>query len=733
MTTLEKTLRAICIAGVFALPFVCLIFLPSLFFPYITGKNFAFRIIVEVMAVAWLALAQFRPRRSWLIAALALFVLVMAIADAFGAVPFKSFWSNFERMDGWITIAHVLVYTIVAASVMQTEKLWRYLWWTTLGVSVYLALYGFFQIAGITSLGQGGQAGLSARVDATFGNPIYFAVYMLFHIFIAAMLWAGVWASRRPADRLAPSLLFGAIILLDTSALFFTGTRGTMLGLIGGALLAAVLYAFVRGSWKVRGTVLGIIAAVVLSAGIITLSRESAFVQSVGFLQRLATISFSDPTIKARFLNMGIAWEGVKERPLLGWGQENYAIVFDKYYDPRMHGQEPWFDRVHNSIFDWLVAGGVLGLLAYLSIFVAALWALWRPLFVRAAKDGFTHAERSILTGLLAGYFVHNLTVFDNVTSYILFGTILAFIVYRDSAASEAPAITERRILSKTYLPYAAIAAALAVWALAWWVNSAALAQNRTLLQAIAPHDEGYARNLELFEEAISYGSLGTQEAREQLASFAVGVGQGEFPAELKKNYYETAVSELQAQMAASPLDARFPLFLSNIYRAYGEYDNAETALTLAHTLSLGKQSILFDLAQNAYNKGDRAGALAYLKQAHELDTSVADARVLYAAMAIRLGNDALAAELLAPVIPSGKAAVDPILGAYVSRGQYAPLIPIWRAKIAADPRGTQAYVTLAAIHYQLGQLQEARLVLEEGKRAVPESADQFDRLLAEL
>src|SRR3989338_5547536 len=98
MTTLEKTLRAICIAGVFALPFVCLVFLPSLFFPYITGKNFAFRIIVEVMAVAWLALAlvraEFRPRRSWLIAALALFVLVIARTDAFGAGPLKRFWSK---------------------------------------------------------------------------------------------------------------------------------------------------------------------------------------------------------------------------------------------------------------------------------------------------------------------------------------------------------------------------------------------------------------------------------------------------------------------------------------------------------------------------------------------------------------------------------------------------------------------------------------------------------------
>ncbi|MFA7309950.1 MAG: hypothetical protein WC050_03535, partial [Candidatus Paceibacterota bacterium] len=193
MTTLEKTLKWIVIGGIFLLPFVPLLVTTSLFFPFITGKNFAFRIIVEIIAGGWLALAlvspAYRPRRSWILGAFAIFVLLIAISDAQGVNPFKSFMSNYERMDGWVTIAHLLVYTVVAAAMMRTEQLWKWLWWVTLGVSAYLSLYGLLQVLGVTTLGQGGAAGLSARVDATFGNPIYLAVYMLFHIFIAAMLW----------------------------------------------------------------------------------------------------------------------------------------------------------------------------------------------------------------------------------------------------------------------------------------------------------------------------------------------------------------------------------------------------------------------------------------------------------------------------------------------------------------------------------------------------------------
>src|SRR3989344_2340677 len=211
MSTLEKVLRWLVISGIFALTLVPFIVSSSLFFPFTTGKNFTFRIIVEIIGGAWLTLAllypQYRPRRSWIFAAFALFVLVIGVADALGVYPFKSFWSNFERMDGWVTLAHLLVYLFVAASVMTTEKLWRRLFQTSLALSACLAVYGFLQVAGISALGAGGAAGLTARIDATFGNPIYLAVYMLFHIFIAVWLWSQMWGERGQGKRLPLSLL----------------------------------------------------------------------------------------------------------------------------------------------------------------------------------------------------------------------------------------------------------------------------------------------------------------------------------------------------------------------------------------------------------------------------------------------------------------------------------------------------------------------------------------------
>ena len=65
---------------------------------------------------------------------------------------------------------------------------------------------------------------------------------------------------------------------------------------------------------------------------------------------------------------MAMAIKGFIEKPILGWGQEGFNFVFNKYYDPRMYTQEPWFDRAHNTYLDWLIVGGALGLLSYLAI-----------------------------------------------------------------------------------------------------------------------------------------------------------------------------------------------------------------------------------------------------------------------------------------------------------------------------------------------------------------------------
>jgi O-antigen ligase len=121
-----------------------------------------------------------------------------------------------------------------------------------------------------------------------------------------------------------------------------------------------------RVAWRAG---VGIVALIVVAGGL-WLARDTAFVRSIEPLARLTSITYSEGTIMSRFMNISMAWEGFKERPILGWGQENYAAVFDKNYNPAMYAQEPWFDRTHNVILDWLIAGGILGLLAYLSLYL---------------------------------------------------------------------------------------------------------------------------------------------------------------------------------------------------------------------------------------------------------------------------------------------------------------------------------------------------------------------------
>ena len=136
--------------------------------------------------------------------------------------------------------------------------------------------------------------------------------------------------------------------------------------------------------------------------------RNANFVQRSDVLSRFANISLSEGA--SRFMVWNMAWRGALERPILGWGQENFDVVFNKYYDPGMYSQEAWFDHTHNTVFDWLISGGILGLTAYLLIFFTALVMLWRD-----KRGVFSTVDKAILTGFFAAYFFQNLFVFDNV------------------------------------------------------------------------------------------------------------------------------------------------------------------------------------------------------------------------------------------------------------------------------------------------------------------------------
>ena len=691
---LEKALRYVCLAGVFALPFLVLYVANSMFFPFISGKNFAFRIIVEIMAGAWIALAlvnpAYRPRRTWLLWAFSLWVLWMAIADAFGVYPFKSFFSNYERMEGWITIAHLLTYFVVAQSILNTEKLWKQWWHTSLGVSLIVAFIGLLQLAGMVAINQSG-----ARLDARIGNSTYLGVYMLFHVFIAVLYLGRAWVEKVPGKRLGILFGYGAVIALNSFILFFTATRGAILGLVGGAAFSALLLVLMaprsRIAWRAGGAV---VAVLLVLAGGFWAVREQTWVQNIEPLFRLKEIAREGFPL-ARQLNIEMAIEGFKERPFLGWGQENYAAVFDKNYDPRMYAQEQWFDRTHNIVFDWLIAGGIFGLLGYLALHFFALLAVWR-------SGAFALYERAVLSGLFAGYFFYLLFTFDNLTSYILFVALLAYITVR-AAAAEPTEPTALPALSRQTLPYVALGAIVLTWGIAWFVNAHMISANRMLIQAISSQAGGAARNLEIFQEALALKRTGSQEVREQFSQATLSAIAAEnVPQELKLRFFEAATTAMMNQTNEAPLNARAPFFLGVLLNRVSAFADAETALKIALERSPKKQGILFELGLNAFARNANDEALGYFKTAYELEPAYMQARVAYANALIQTSNFEEAENIARPFFES-----------------------------KAGP--AEMYLSLAGAYAGVNRVDRAVEILMLLKEAKPETGVQVDALIQQV
>ena len=719
MATTDKTLLWISRIGVFCIPFIPLIVSASMFFPFITGKNFAFRIIAEIIFASWLLLAlrrpEFRPKRSWLLYAVFAFIAVIFFADLFGANPAKSFWSNFERMEGFVTLIHLAAYFLVASSVFNREKWWMRFFATSVGVSAFLGLYGIFQLAGKIVINQGG-----VRLDGTFGNAAYFAGYMLVHFFLTLFLISRHRISQRV------KWLYGAALLLQLFVLYFTATRGAAVGLAGGIMLSAILFVcFERQDRRLRLIAGGAIALVVLISGLLYLGREASFITNNQVLTRFASISLD--AAGPRFMVWGMAWQGFKERPLLGWGQEGFNFVFNRYYNPHMWGQEQWFDRTHNICFDWLIAGGALGLLAYLALYAALLCYLWRP----RADEPFTYTEKSVLTGLIAAYVVHNFFVFDNLISYLLFFSLEAFM---HSRVARANSVQPPFLQQEGALYGAGAVLTLLLLASLYFVNLRNIFAATELIEGLKSHPGGLSENLSFYRQVETRGALAEQELVEQLVQTAARVtADASVPKEVKDAFVATTIDATNKLIARVQGDARLRVFAGSFLNHLGRPSEALVSLQKAHELSPAKQQISFELGSVYLTLGKKEEALALFKTAFEGAPEFETARLYYAAAAVYAGNFKLVNDLLVPRFGTIAVPNDLLIKAYFDVKRYDLVLGVWKTRVLEAPKNPQFRISLAAAYLLVGERQRAIAELQEIIKLKPEARAEVEEYIAKI
>ncbi len=671
-----QILRRAIIGGLFIVPFIPFLVSSSLFFPFITTKAFAWRIIIEVIFAGWILLAlldvNYRPKKSIILYSVILFVALVGLSDLMGIAPLKSFWSNFERMEGYVSLLHLLAFFLVIASVFNSLD-WKRWWNTSLVASFLMVLYCALQLLGLKTINQGG-----VRVDGTLGNAIYLAVYMLFHMFIAGLfLW-------RNWKNVALRYVYAVLIFMQGIVLYFTATRGAILGLMGGLVVVALLNIGNKESQIARRISISILVSLLIVVGGFFALKNTGVVQKSPVLSRFANLSVEEFNRGGRWYVWPMALKGFKERPILGWGQENFSYIFQEHYDANMFSLEPWFDRAHNIFLDWLVVGGIIGLVAYLLLYVALLGLLWK-------NESFSYSEKSILTGLVAAYFFHNIFVFDHLISYILFFSLLAY-VHRESAPTP---IAEKQ-LGLTWVGVISVPVVIALALTIYFVNIKPYKVNTNLIKALQASQSGGDPEVAIanFKKSYSNSYLGKGETIEQIAGNSTAIFSSNLGLEEKKSYFSFVSQALvdEEKDKSVEKDARYQLLAGSFFASTGFTEEALAHLEKSRKLIPNKQQIYFEIGSAYMNANDRAKAFEAFRDAYNLAPQNDEAKAIYLLGAIYAGDRGVENQLLSELKEKILIFDDRILNAYYANGRMDRVVLILNERIRLDPTNKDRY-----------------------------------------
>lgn len=689
----SQTLRRTVYIGLFAIPFVPFLVSSIFFFPFIVTKAFAWRIIVEIIFAAWLLLAlldtKYRPKRTLISYAILIFLVTIGLADLLGLAPIKSFWSNFERMEGYITLIHLGMFFAVISSVFGNDPAgsgasWKRWWNVSLVASFLMSLYCVLQLIGLKTINQGG-----VRVDGTLGNAIYLAVYMLFHIFIAVFFMWKEWKN------VSLRWVYGILILSQLTVLYYTATRGAILGLLVGVLVATLLNLRNKESKVARRTSITVLVGLIILIGSFLAIKDTEFVRKSQVLSRFSSLTTGEIKTQGRYFVWPMAIRGIKDRPILGWGQENFNLIFQEHYSPEMFRLEPWFDRAHNIFLDWAVSGGLLGLLSYLFLYIALLYSIWKKRASTSIKgEGFSYAEKSILTGLVAAYFFHNFFVFDHLISYILFFSLLAFVEVRNSEFH----FLGKRFYTEIQVKRIALPAlAIVLFLSLYFVNIKPIMANIFLINALkAVQTPGGAQvAIEYFKKAYNASTLGRPEIVEHISINATAVFSSDLSTEEKNAYFAFVKDVVLGEEKSMGNDSRYQLMTGSLFSSVGLLDDGLAHLRKAQELIPGKQQVYFEIGALYINMGDYQKAMETFKEAYELAPDYVEARLIYLIGSIYAGDRVAEEQILLKLDEREVASDDRVLNAYHSNSRDARVVQLLETRIKFDPDNKNKYEDL--------------------------------------
>ena len=577
---------------------------------------------MEIAAALWLPLAltnkKYRLDNTLITLSILVFTLVIGLADILGVNPYNSFWSNHERMEGYITILHLALYFIVLKSVFRNKRDWKIFFSILLLVSVIAGVFSFVVIFDENNVSYRRHfIEYGGRISGAIGNPTFLASYLLLSIFIGLILF---FNSQKKMYQFFCLL----VVVLNSAMIYLTGTRGVILAGLTGCFLG--LYFVLRKKWPViKGlsviTMLSLF--IVLSIGFFIISNTNLLEHDTTF-QRFTNM-LSDPSVNARLNTWKMAWHGIKKKPLLGWGQENYISVYSLNSIPYVQ-ERVWLDRAHNIIVHWLINAGILGLLSYFVIFGTTFYVIKKK--VKEQKIG--KSETMVIVTALIVYVIQNLFTFDTINTYLIFFALLAYIdTVGNGAVEEGFGSKYDTDFKKNMLFISLTVFTLLCFSLvSYFLNYRPIKQSRQIVAMYisAPENDSYFSLLKEYEKILNFKEFGNFSTRVKMIEVSRDILRRRlFEIKGAKEFIQATIKEVDKEILSKMYDMAYLTRVIGFFKEIAVYKSsfisrAESLIQECIRINPEYEWLYIALADVSKLKKDYEGVFNNVKKVVEFD-----------------------------------------------------------------------------------------------------------------
>lgn len=555
------------------------------------------------------------------------------------------------------------------------------------------------------------------RVYGLFGNPSFLASYLLFVLFISLFLFL-----RHDGIKLK---LFSALSFVVLSAtIIMTGTRGTIFGALFGATVFLLIYG-VFSKKSIHRLVVAIFILMLIIGGLfLYANKNKPWIDSIPVVKRVINIKSEIFTLSTREIFWRSAWDGFKDRPILGWGPENFNLVFNKHYNPGIltYGAgESWPTKPHNIFLEQLSTGGIIGLLSFLSVFVMVGYLL----FKKFRKNPDDLLIFSVFTSLLVAHLIQNIVFFDTQYSYYMLFIIFGFIAYQPN--TEKIIFSDKPIDKNNAKTFLFILLALIAYLSYMNVN-----MYRSALY-INDYDS------RLFETKSFYGD----DFRVEFAKIFLD-GKMKFKSEEERTWLVSKLnSELDGVVRNHPqniFDRAFKIqILTELGIADSKYlDEAESLINEEISANPNRQQMYLFLGRIYVLRKDYGKAIENYRKAVQLDSG---SLIGHWYLGVTLYTDKQTEEGLRELDIAYKGGYTVNNSAqlnfwaliYAMNKEFNKSISLYDRAISSDPKNPLYYEKLAAVYKEVGDKEKAIAMVNKAVELNPELASEAEQFITTL